>query len=210
MEQPSMRIRRLILLGLASLGLGLPGRADAGPVLSFGSPSYTILDIGQTVQVQVFLAQTAGGIQIGPTNALLTAGIQLSFNNPSGVAAVLSTGAITPGPAFNSSSAGVTPTQATLAETSISPSGIGSLPVLLGTFTFTGLQSGPTQISVAAIGPGSSFSTTGGDVFIPTPATASMNVLPAPSSSVIALTGVPLLIGGLALRRRRPRASPAP
>jgi hypothetical protein len=203
-----MRRHTLILLGLACCAPGLYESANAGTTLTFDSSSYTVRG-GQTVQVEVFLSQTSGGTPISPSNALLTAAVDVSFNNPSGIAAVLSTSNITGGPLFDASVPGLNPTQfqASVADTSLL--GIGTLPVLLGTFTFTGLKAGTTQISVAAHQPGPSFSTTQGAISDPTPATANINVLPEPSSLMIVLTGGPLLVGGLALRRRFPWRSQA-
>src|SRR5262249_18432508 len=107
-----MKSSTLILLALTCLSLGTQRSAEAAPVLSCDSSNYVVRG-GQTIQVQVFLSQTAGGPQVGPTNTLLTAGIQVSFNNPSGVAAVLSTSNIVGGPAFDPTySTGLTNTQA--------------------------------------------------------------------------------------------------
>jgi hypothetical protein len=194
-----MRHRTLIVLGLACFTLGRYESALAATSLSFDSSSYTVKN-GQTVQVQVFLSQTSGG-PIGPGNGLAAAAVQVSFNNPAGIAAVLSTSNITGGPLFDSSTASLTSTQASVAENSLS--GIITLPVLLGTFTYTGLKVGATQISVSAIPPpGTSFGTIQGPLPDPTGATANINVIPEPASLIIVLTGGPFLIGGLALRRR--------
>jgi hypothetical protein len=190
----------LTLLGLIGFALGWHQPAEAAYQLSFNSSSYVISSSQPTVPVQVFLSQTAGGIQISPGNPLLTTGILVSFNNPSGVAAVLSTNNITANPAFDSSSSGVTSTQASLAETSLL--GISSLPVLLGTFTFSPLKARTTQISVATLSPGSSFSSLAGVLPDPSPATATITVVPEPSSLLMALTGSPLLLAALVLRRR--------
>ena len=210
-----MKYRARIILALAIAASALGGHrpaeaASALSVLSFNSSNYTVIG-GQTVQVEVFLSQNStGGMDTPITagNGIILAGIQVSFNNPSGVAAVLSPTGIMQGPLFDP---GATPslsaTQATLAETSLfSPSGLSSLPLLLGTFTFTGLKVGTTQITVTAIPPLStpSFTTFQGNNLFPTSATANINVVPEPSSIVLLLTGGPLLLGALALRRSRP------
>jgi hypothetical protein len=198
-----MRRRTVIFLGLACFTLGRYESADAAIMLSFDSSGYTVGG-GQTVQVQVFLSQTSGGL-IGPGNGVTAAAVAVSFNNPSGIAAVLSTNNITGGvPPFDASSASLTSTQASVADTSLL--GVGTVPMLLGTFAFTGLKIGTTQISVSAIP--NSFATTQGPISPdPTSATAVINLVPEPASLIIVLTGGPLLIGGVVLCRRVPRES---
>ena len=121
-------------LGYVVLALMLcwPDRASADLSLSFSQASYTIYGIGSSVDVPVYLSQSAGGPQVGVGNELLTAGLTVSFNTPSGIAAVLSALDITPSPAFDSSSAAVSLTQATLAETSLGGVSNLSSPLLLG------------------------------------------------------------------------------
>jgi hypothetical protein len=210
-EKTSMKYRALIILGVAvSLSLSAPGwhrRAEAATVLSvlsFDSSTY-IITPGHTVQVQVLLSQTAGGndAQVSAANALYSAGFQVFFNNPSGVASVTN---ITASAAFAFSSPTITATSATLTESLLvpPPPGITTLPGVLGTFTFTGLTSGTTRISVVPIA--NQFSTAGANILNPTSATAIL-IVPEPSSIVMALTGGPLLLAGLALRRSRRRVS---
>jgi hypothetical protein len=196
-----MKTRSLIVLGLAWFALGWHPPAEAGFVLSFNASSYTISPSG-TAQVQVFLSQTPGGPQISSTNTLLTAAIAVSFNNPSGVTSVRSVADITANPAFDASSAGRSSTQATLSETSLL--GLSTLPVLLGTFTFSPVGVGTTQITVAPL-PMSFSASQSGVLPDPTSATATVNVTPEPSSVIVALTGSPVLLAGLVLRRRRRR-----
>jgi hypothetical protein len=196
-----MKYPMLIILGLAYLVLGWHGPAEADFLLSFGSSSYSV-GPGRTVQVQVLGSQNSNGTQFGP---LTLAEIVVSFNNPIGVAAVTSTANIAGGPLFDISLPGVTSTQATLTNESIL--GVGGLPVLLGTFTFTGLTSGTTQISVGPMSPGPSFADSQGHTFQPSSATVTLNVTPEPASLLILLTGAPLLLGVVAVRRRRQGAS---
>lgn len=200
-----MKYSMLIVLGLASLVLGWQGPAEADFLLSFGSSTYSVGG-GRTVQVQVFGSQNTNGTQITPTNGLTLAGIAVSFNNPPGVAAVTSMSSIVGGPLFDTSVSSVALTQATLTDASLA--GIGTLPVLLGTFTFNGLQIGTTQISVAPISPGPSFAAAMSGAFQPaSTATATLNVTPEPTSILVLLTGVPVLLGVAALQGSRPGTS---
>src|SRR5262249_11195143 len=162
-----IRPRFILLLGLVAFGWSVP--AEANLILSFDQPTYTIGGVGRTGQVNVLVSQVAGGPQVGPGNGLLTAAIKVTFDNPAGVAAVLSPGNVRGGPAFDSSSAGVTTTTATLAEASLLGITNLSSPLLLGTFTFTGLSVGRATISVAQLDPGTpDFITTQGNVLDPT------------------------------------------
>jgi hypothetical protein len=191
------------ILGLACLVLCLPGSAYANLQLSFDKVSYSALAGGPPTPVMVLLTQVPGGIQVGPGDGLISTGIALSFNTPAGVAAVLSPGDITPGPSFTlTSSKGVTPMQATLAWNSLSPLGITDLshPLLLGTFLLSGLSVNKTQISLDQITPGFSFATSQGQFLSVNTASASVTVLPEPSSFSIVLSGVSLLLGAWALR----------
>ena len=182
-------------LAVALLAAAGPARADY--VLSFGQPAYTA-EAGGTVDVQVFLSQTAAGPQVGPGNELLSAGISVRYDNPSGVAAVT---LVTGGPAFDASSSEVTATNATLGLLSVA--GIDTLPVLLGTFQFTGLAAGLTTISVGDLDPGSvDFITVNGDIPDPTGvATAQLTVTGVPEPGSFALVG--LVAGGAAVGSRR-------
>jgi hypothetical protein len=203
-----MKYRRRIILGLILSPLCWQGSVEAGYSLSFNSSSYSV-GSGRTVQVQVLLSQTPDVTQISPTNPLIGAGIQLSFNNPAS-AAVLSTSNIAGNTAaFDSIVPGLSSTQATLAENAFLSPGVSTLPGLIGTFTFTGLGFGTNVLVVAPIGPGSSFVAQGGVLSPqPTSATAILSVVPEPSSLVLILTGGPLLCGGLVLRRVRSLACP--
>jgi hypothetical protein len=211
-ERPPMKNRPLIYLALGFATLGGSGRAEAGLLLSFDQSSYKVGDPGSTVQVRVFVSQIAGGPQVGPGNELLTAGVKVSFNNPQGVAAVLSNSDVTKGPAWDVSSASVTTTTTSLAETSLL--GISNLtsPLLLGTFTFTSLTAkGTTTISVSRLDPTTpSFVTSQGDRIDPTnTATATITAVPEPATLGMILTGAPLLLGVWALRRRRHSRTPS-
>jgi hypothetical protein len=198
-----MRSRLPILLSLGLVALGWAGPARAGLVLSFDMPTYTER-LGQTAGVQLLLTQTPAGTQVTPTNALLGAAIQLTYNP-----GVVSLTTITGGPAWDLSSSSPGTGTATLALSSIL--GIGTIPnsgLLLGTFTFRGSAVGITPITARSLTPGSSFPTSGGNFLDPTnTASAVVTVLPEPASATLTVIGGMAAAGGWALRRRRRRAS---
>jgi hypothetical protein len=149
--------------------------------------------VSGTVVVKVLAVQTPGGPQVGPGNELMTSGIDLAFSNPAGIAAVLALSDFAGGPAFDSFSPLLSSTNAKLGETSVA--GISNLtnPLLLGTFTFTGLAFGSTTIQVSAEGPGPSFVTAGSNVLDPAiPAVATINVVPEPATISLTIAGIAL------------------
>jgi len=183
-----MGSRNLMVLGLAMIVLGCPTRVSAALVLSFDRSSYGIGQVGETVPVQVFLSQTPDGPQVGVGNELLTAGVLVSFSNPAGIAEVTAPANIVGGPAFDSFSAGVDPAMHTASLAELSLLGIGDLssPLLLGTFTFTGLNYGTTTISVADLDVSADFITAMGDVLDPTNTpTAQVVVIPEACSFIV-------------------------
>jgi len=189
-------------LGLAIVVAAWPHVSSAGLVLSFDQSNYSIPGSGQTVVVSAMLSQIAGGPQVGPGNELLSAAIAITFNSPSGVAAVLSPSDITRGPVFDTASSSVTATSAILGETSLLGVGDLSNPLLIGTFRFTGLTEGAMPIQLASLGPGASFVTVGGATLDPTnTATATIDTVPEPSTIVLA--SLALLISGLVWQRKR-------
>jgi hypothetical protein len=207
MEKSTMKYRARIVLGLACLVLTWDAPVEANPILSFDQPSYTI-GIGQTVKVAVLVSQNSTGTQIGTSNPLISAGVALSFNN--GVAAVTTITPISTA-IFDFSSSSTVPSTlgtASLQENVfLTGTGISSVspPALLGMFTFTGLAYGSTQITLGPITPGNSFGTPNG-AFTPAQvgtATATLNVVPEPTSLIVMLTGAPVLLGVVALRSRR-------
>jgi hypothetical protein len=205
-QERDIMTRRIVVCIALALILSWPVRASADLLLSFGQATYTIPGIGSSVQVPVFVSQTLSGPQVGIGNELLTAAITVSFNNPSGIAAVLSPLDITPGPAFDASSGGVTFTQATLAETSISGISDLSSPLLLGTFKFTGQSYGMTTIDAMTLTPGPSFVTSGGNFLDPTNVpTALVQVVPEPATYVLTCSAISTL--GIVGWRRRKRTT---
>src|SRR5262249_6890116 len=105
--------------GLLTIALVVlsPMLANAALSLSFDQATYSISAPGQTSLVSVYLTQSAGGAQVGPGNTLISAALNLVFNSPGGIAAVSAVTDITPSALFDSSSRGVSATNATLGET---------------------------------------------------------------------------------------------
>src|SRR5262249_30104385 len=91
----------VLALCLGILGWTRP--AAAGLILSFNTSTYTIDGVGNTTAVEVFVSQDSTGNQVGPGNELISAGIELSFPT-AGTAVVLSSAAVIPNPAWDSSS----------------------------------------------------------------------------------------------------------
>lgn len=189
----STRLQRhsasLVISALLSLVCSSPAKADLS--LSFNESTYSILAPGQTSLVSVYLTQTPGGIQIGPSNTLQTAAINLLFNSPSGIASVLAPSDIASNPLFDSTSASVSAISASLGEASIAGISDLSSPLLLGTFRLTGLAAGDTMIQVSSLGPGPSFGTSQGNVVDPLnmPA-ATATVVPEPPAAVLAMVAM--------------------
>jgi hypothetical protein len=197
-------------LSLAVAVLGLMAiveapTAEAGLILTLNQSTYQI-DLPGSIAVDVYVSQTPGGPQVGPGNELLTGAILVTFDNPSGIAAVQSPSDITPGSAWDASSASVSSTTASLALTSVLGIADLSNPVLLGTFLFTGLAQGVTSITVAPLDPKSAdFITKQGDVLDPAtdtgPRIVVRSAIPEPSSVVLGLTATVVVYAGLRTRR---------
>lgn len=179
---------------LLSIIWSCPARADLS--LSFDQSNYSVLAPGQTSLVSIYLTQVPGGVQIGPGNTLRTAAVNLTFNSPGGIAAVLAPTDITASSAFDSSSANVSAISARLGETSIVGISDLSSPLLLGTFKLTGVSAGNTLIQVASLGPGPSFGTSQGSFVDPqNMPTVTVTVVPEPPTVVLAILAA--TIGGL-------------
>ena len=160
--------------------------ASASLVLSFDQTSYATT-VGNTVAVQVFVTQVAGGPQVATGNELVIASIELSF--ATGKAAVVaSPAAVAYGSAWDQ---GFTSTSTSGAFTRYdvslaSVNGVANLssPLLLATFTFTGLTVGAQVVQVAQQDPTTpDFITAQGNVVDPTN-TASANITVSPSATV--------------------------
>src|SRR4249920_788235 len=96
-----MRLRNVCLLAMGIALSTCVNSAYAALELSFDQSNYLISPANGTVDIKVFVSQTPGGPQVGLGNELLTAGIQASFANPAGVAAVASSSDIVGGPAWD-------------------------------------------------------------------------------------------------------------
>lgn len=205
-----MRHRFPTIVGLGILALAQTTPASAGIVLSFDQISYAIGAPGGTVALSVFAAQTPGGPQVGPGNELITGAILVSFDDPAGIAAVAAAGDVTPGPLFDSGSAGVSPTDADLSLLSLAGLILPN-PLLLGTFTFTGLAPGVTTIRVSDLDPLSlDFTTVNLDDLdaVLTGGTATITVADAaavPEPATLVSAAIAALAGlGYSWRRRGP------
>jgi hypothetical protein len=187
--------------------------ASADLVLSLDKSTYTIDGVGETTAVQVFVSETSDGPQVGPGNELLTAGVELTFAT-AGTATVVADADVAPGPAWDSGSVLISidgsNTLVDLGLTSLLGISDLSTPLLLGTFVFTGQSPGDADVSVAALEPGPSFITAGGDVLDPTntaraviTVSATPPVVPEPGSLILASLGVLVSAGVLAAHRRR-------
>jgi hypothetical protein len=199
-----MNLIRLLIAVLCCCALNWPTPAAAGLLLSFDRSSYSIDGVNGSVAVPVFISQIPGGPQVATGNELLSAGIVVSENNPSGIAQVLFSSDVSAGPAWDTASESASATTATLATVSLAGIADLSSPVLLGTFHFTGLALGTTTISVANLTPGPSFVTAGGDVVDPgNIATATIEVnLPEPSTQALSCAAL-AVVGAAETRRRR-------
>jgi hypothetical protein len=217
-EKKLMITRHLLgfLLALFLGILGCPRAATAGLVLSLDASTYMINGVGNTTSVKVFVSQDASGNQVGPTNALVSAGIEMSFLT-AGTAVVLSTADVTPNPAWDSSSVVIKTSGAnTLVDLGLtSLAGFTSLspPLLLGTFLFTGQSLGTTSFAVSALGPGPSFGTTDPNKPVGDPTNtpeaqiivSQTPVVPEPAGVVLlGIAGVTLGTFGWVRRRSKP------
>src|SRR5690242_7789705 len=128
----------LVLAGCCALSVART--ACASLVLSFSQSAYLIGGVGGGVDVPVYVSQIPGGPQVAAGNELLTSGIIVAYNHPTGVAAVQTSSDVTGGPLWTSSSANALSATASLATTSLSGIADLSSPLLVGTFHFTGLS----------------------------------------------------------------------
>ena len=188
-----MKLCNLMLYSLGLLAIVWPGAATASLIMILDQSAYTT-NVSGTVVVTVSVAQTSDGPQVTAGNELLTAAINVAFNSPSGIASVLSLSDIAGNPLFDAYTPLLSPTTATLGETSVAGISDLSVPLMLGTFTFTGLAPGSTTIQASAEGPGPSFVTAGANNLDPAnTATAIITVVPEPSTLVLGTFGFGLV-----------------
>lgn len=217
------------LLALFGLMLASPVRADfvwEFDLAGVPTTNFIIPGVGSTVDVQIYLKETNGGTVLA-TQGLFGAGVQVTFNSPTGVAAVLSTSDITlnnGAAAFNdaapqkvqsSTSAGFT--EATDISHFVFPDALNR--ILFGSFKFTGQSEGSVTITAMRFAPPPSDNIITGqnpggialDSLVPN-GSAQITVLgtatPEPGSLLLAsMAGMGLASYGV---RRRLRAAPAP
>lgn len=146
----------LVLEVLAMICVGGSRHAAAGLMYGFadatGAPETSFqVGVGGTVDVRVYLKETAGTSFL--TEDLFSASVRVTFDSPSGIAAVLSTGNIFPNSGFtdltpplsiSSTEAGFT---GSVGLDPFLPVELGDR-ILLGTFRFTGLSVGTVQLDV--------------------------------------------------------------
>jgi hypothetical protein len=208
-----------------------PARADfvwEFDLAGVPTTSFVIPGVGSTVDVQIYLKETNGGTILS-TQGLFSAGVQVQFNNPSGVAAVLPLAAentvsagVHVNPQFNdagSYSGPVTASNAKISEAvvnpnnSVFPAADGLNRILFGSFTFTGQSAGTVTITATRYNPAPDVRIVTGtgnglDALVPN-GSAQITVLggtatPEPGSLLLAsLAGLGLAGGGIRRRLRR-------
>jgi hypothetical protein len=179
--------------------------------------SFTV-PAGGTISIKVFIHElTAGAPTLNSQGGLATGAVRVRFNNPAGIAAVLTNGDITAAvPPWNGGT-GVVDTGANANTAKLSDLTLfsGVLPtngrIEIGTFLFHALVPGSTTLAAVDPNPGagfdtSSFNTTGGvpnidydPLLVPGSANLTVTGVPEPTSLVLA----GLAAVGMAIRRRR-------
>jgi hypothetical protein len=214
---------------LALLWAAQPSNAQI--VYEFANSSgvaQTSFSMGQnsTLAIQVFIHElTAGAPTLNSQGGLGSGAVRVRFNNPAGIAAVLTqadiTAAVPPWSfAGTQIGSGANANSVTLADAALA-SGIfpdANGRVLLGTFLFhSNSAAGTTTLALVDPNPASafdtsSFNTTGGTpnidydpLLVPGSATLTVTGVPEPTS--LALAGLAAV--GMAIRRRRNARTPA-
>lgn len=222
-------VRIVVLLGVFLAGLVPAASSSAGLMLEFavdGTPQTAIgiAGPGQWVDVQVHLRQT-GPLAVDEPDlqidGLALAGVRVSFGNPAGIAEV---SLINANSAFDD---GV-PVQfidlvGSVAELNEGVSDIFGGPfvtadangrILLGTFRFTGLAAGVTNLSVEEFStfPGDDDFFTGTftalDDFGIAPGSATLTVTPEPGTMGLSVALLGAIVAGRRYRARRRRDPP--
>jgi len=201
------------------LGAGLASAQPFNYIYQFAttggtpSPTFTIPVGTQTADVAVYLQETGTGATLRNIG-LAGVGVQLLFNNPSGVASVAAAADISNNPSFEVVfTRTVTANDATLIESTFNLNGVQSpvpdpLRILVGTFKITRLTSGAGTVTLRAQDrPGTSDTNLNNGTVIDSQinfGTATLTVagVPEPTSLVLAGLGA----AGLAAFRRRKKA----
>jgi hypothetical protein len=172
---------------------------------------FEIASLGGTVDVQVYLTEINGSVL--SAEKLFAAGVQMRFDSPSGVVAVLSADDITPNGAFNDTGSVerlVTAMSAKLSEatdgvTLVSPDAENR--ILMGTFRFTGQSVGEASLTLLRFNPAPDDRIITGqanalDALVTQQSAVTIRVVPEPGS--LALMGLAGLgMTGIAWRRRQ-------
>jgi hypothetical protein len=157
------------LVVLGTLTLTSPARSDfvwEFDLAGVPTTNFIIPTVGGTVDVQIYLKETNGGNTL-TTQGLFSAGVQVQFNSPSGVAAVLPTdpnnsSGVHVNPAFNDSGSYSTPVTTTNAKLSeavtnpnnpVFPAADGLNRILFGSFTFTAQSAGTVTLTATRFNP---------------------------------------------------------
>src|SRR5438128_1471885 len=101
MEPGMRRYWIVVLFALIGSTLATPARADfvwEFDLAGVPTTNFIIPGVGNTVDVQIYLKETNGGTILS-TQKLFGAGVTVTFNSPTGVAAVLSSSDIKQNPA---------------------------------------------------------------------------------------------------------------
>jgi len=172
----SMPARSLyLLLALVGVTAARPVRADfvwEFDLAGVPTTNFIIPTIGGTVGVDIYLKENGGTVLA--TQGLIGAGVQLKFDSPTGVAAVLPVGSDSSGiqlnPAFNDTTFAVrdvTATNAKLSESVTNPNApvfpVALNRIYFGTFTFTALSAGDVTITATRFGTASQTAIVTGD-----------------------------------------------
>jgi hypothetical protein len=210
---------RLIMAFAAALALAAPARAQVFGTFQFADPlgtpltSFIIPTVTGGTDVRVYLVETDAANSLRNIG-LFSADVRVSFNTPSGVAAVLSASDITRNPQFdNQLGTGVTTTTATLNEQTSNLAGVQSpvadpLRILLGTFHFTGQSQGTVTLTAdSPVTTNGTFLNNGTDISNRiTSANATLFVAPVPEPGSLLLAGIGM-VGLTATVARRRRAA---
>ncbi len=179
--------------------------------------SFLINGIGGTVQIQVYLHETTSGApELNSLGGLGTSAVRLTYNSPSGIAAVQGipdvVGAIPPWSFSTTNGSGDFSSSAVLNVASFS----GVLPdsngrILLGTFTFHGVSAGTVNLTAVDPNPGTNTDTThfSGGIGIDSiisggTATLVVSPVPEPVLSTVAASAALALAGLYRRIKRRP------
>ena len=205
---------RLGLLLAAALAAAAPARAQTFGNFQFadtaGAPlsALTIANPGGTADVRVYLVETDGQNTLN-TIGLFSADVRVRYDNPAGVANVLSVNDIMRNPQFDQQlGTSRTDTFAILNEQTTSLAGVQSPAndpnrVYLGTFHFTGQNLGTVTVTAdSPVATGGTLLNNGTDLSNRiTAGTLSLTVIPEPGWLLLGLVAA-----GLAARRRRAAA----